>query len=323
MATKRTIRPDKSLTQILKKIPLFEGLSPTGIQKILGLCSPEAFAPEKQICTINAPSDRLHILLSGELAVITSDGLRVATISPITTIGEMGFITRHPCSATVEVTKPSNILVIQKNPFDQILRNDRDMLVAIYRNIIDILSTKLIKDNVRTRDYLLEKAQYESRLEDKSGRIDIALRLLVERGDMDLDEAQSCIDEEVIDKRPRILVVDDEEPVRRMLKEILGTFVVMEAGTGQEALELAQKQKPNLVITDIKMPKMDGIGLLHHLRDLYEDLPVLATSGIVDSDDIQDQLFDGFIAKPMDLQEIKRMVDESLMKAEASEQTDP
>ena len=189
------------------------------------------------------------------------------------------------------------------------------MLVSIHRNIIDILSTKLIKDNVRTRDYLLEKARYESRLEDQSSKIEIALRLLVERGNMELEEAKSCIDEEAIDNRPRILVVDDEEPLRRLLKEILGTFVVMEAGTGQEALEIAKKQKPNLVITDIKMPEMDGIALLQNLRDLYGDLPVLATSGIVDSAEIKDHSFNGFIAKPMDLQEIKRMVDESLVKA--------
>ena len=189
------------------------------------------------------------------------------------------------------------------------------MLVSIHRNIIDILSTKLIKDNVRTRDYLLEKARYESRLEDQSSKIEIALRLLVERGNMELEEAKSCIDEEAIDNRPRILVVDDEEPLRRLLKEILGTFVVMEAGTGQEALEIAKKQKPNLVITDIKMPEMDGIALLQNLRDLYGDLPVLATSGIVDSAEIKDHSFNGFIAKPMDLQEIKRMVDASLVKA--------
>ena len=315
MSPSNTARSDKSLAQVLKKIPLFKGLSPSGIQKILGLCSPQTIPPEHQICKVNSPSDQLHILLSGELAVITNDGIRVATISPVTTIGEMGFITRHPCSATVEATEPSNILVIQKGPFDQILRSDRDMIISIYRNIIDILSTKLIKDNVRTRDYLLEKARHESQLEDQTNKVDIALRLLVEKGSLELDEAKSLIDEEAIDKRPRILVVDDEEPLRGILKEILGTFVVMEAGTGQEALEIAQKQKPNLVITDIKMPEMDGIGLLQNLRDMYQDLPVLATSGIVDSSDIQDASFDGFIAKPMDLQEIRKMVDENLTRA--------
>jgi signal-transduction protein with cAMP-binding, CBS, and nucleotidyltransferase domain len=110
MPSANGVRIDKSFGEVLKKIPLFKGLSPSGIQKILGICSPQAYEPETQICKADSPSNRLYIILSGELAVITNDGLRVATISPITTIGEMGFITRHPCSATVEVTRPSNIL---------------------------------------------------------------------------------------------------------------------------------------------------------------------------------------------------------------------
>lgn len=78
----------------------------------------------------------------------------------------------------------------------------------------------------------------------------------------------------------KVLVVDDEKLVRKGI--VLGVdwlaldcMVVAEASNGLEGLEAAQKFNPDLIITDIKMPKMDGIEMLRHLREVYKDVHVI------------------------------------------------
>ena len=70
----------------------------------------------------------------------------------------------------------------------------------------------------------------------------------------------------------RVLMIDDEPLVRRgvvmgMDWAALGCEVVGEAQNGEEGLEMARRLKPNLIITDIRMPKMDGITMMNLLRE--------------------------------------------------------
>ena len=69
-----------------------------------------------------------------------------------------------------------------------------------------------------------------------------------------------------------ILTVDDSSTMRQMITFTLkgGDFDVLEAGDGVEALEVAQGKKLALIITDVNMPRMDGITLVHRLRALPE-----------------------------------------------------
>ncbi len=70
--------------------------------------------------------------------------------------------------------------------------------------------------------------------------------------------------------------------------------------------------KPDLVITDIKMPDMDGYTLLTKLREFHPNLPVLALSGYVQDSDIREYDFDGFVAKPIQADEFKNTVASAL-----------
>ena len=63
--------------------------------------------------------------------------------------------------------------------------------------------------------------------------------------------------------KPRVLVVDDDQGIRYTLREILESsgFAVDEAADGEEALERFAAARADLVITDLRMPKLDGMGL--------------------------------------------------------------
>tara|TARA_R110002072_G_scaffold80176_1_gene184473 strand:- start:109 stop:1275 length:1167 start_codon:yes stop_codon:yes gene_type:complete len=123
-----------------------------------------------------------------------------------------------------------------------------------------------------------------------------------------------------------ILVVDDDRPIRSTLREILEfeKFKVEEAENGEEALEKVKNQKFDLVLCDIKMPKMDGIEVLEKLQEMQHDLPVVMISGhgTIETavEAIKMGAFD-FIAKPLDLNRLLVTVRNALDKSELVQET--
>jgi excisionase family DNA binding protein len=81
--------------------------------------------------------------------------------------------------------------------------------------------------------------------------------------------------------RPRVLVVDDEPSIRDLLSKMLALvdYNVDVASDGQSALEHMRLGSYNLLITDLRMPGMDGISVIHAARRLQADLPVIIITG--------------------------------------------
>ena len=68
--------------------------------------------------------------------------------------------------------------------------------------------------------------------------------------------------------RAVILVVDDEEQIRDLIGEILGgEYTVLRAADGVEAIDILKRRRPDLIISDISMPNLDGLGLLRYLKE--------------------------------------------------------
>jgi len=109
-----------------------------------------------------------------------------------------------------------------------------------------------------------------------------------------------------------ILVVDDEPDMCWALEHILGKygFVTQKALSGQEALDLLQKQRFRLVFLDAKLPDVDGLELSRRMRALYPEISIVMVSGYFYRDDIIIQkalslgLIRGFISKPFLQEEI-------------------
>lgn len=116
-----------------------------------------------------------------------------------------------------------------------------------------------------------------------------------------------------------ILVVDDRWENRAVLSNLLQPlgFTILEAENGQEGLETLQNQAPNLVITDIAMPVMDGFAFLNHIRSTAElkDTKVIVSSASVSQLDQQMALSHGgddFLPKPVEVTALLNLLGENL-----------
>lgn len=104
----------------------------------------------------------------------------------------------------------------------------------------------------------------------------------------------------------KVLIVDDEKSIRRTLRDILEfeKYEVDEAADGMECLVKVQREKYDVIILDIKMPKMDGMEALERIQLLAPDVPVVMISGHANIDTAVEAVKKGafdFISKPPDL----------------------
>ena len=116
-----------------------------------------------------------------------------------------------------------------------------------------------------------------------------------------------------------ILIIDDEKSIRKTLREILEyeNYKVEEAGDGSEGLNLLKINQYDVVLLDIKMPKMDGMEALEKIRILYPDLPVIMVSGHGTLETAVEAVKKGaydYVAKPMDLNRLLITVRNALDK---------
>jgi response regulator RpfG family c-di-GMP phosphodiesterase len=106
-----------------------------------------------------------------------------------------------------------------------------------------------------------------------------------------------------------ILVVDDDQQVREVLHQIFlsGGFVCLTAGDGREGMAVFEAHRPPLVVTDLKMPGMDGVQLLAAVRAADPDAAVIVLTGAADVKTAIDSLKLGahdFIMKPVNVDEL-------------------
>jgi DNA-binding NarL/FixJ family response regulator len=83
-------------------------------------------------------------------------------------------------------------------------------------------------------------------------------------------------------EKTRVLLVDDESLVRRILKGILAAYedieVVGEAATGVEAISSVERLQPNVVVLDIRMPRMDGVAAAREIKSRYPHVKMIGLS---------------------------------------------
>ena len=125
----------------------------------------------------------------------------------------------------------------------------------------------------------------------------------------------------------KVLIVDDEEWIRMGLREqvdwsMLGLEITGEAQNGAVALELIEKGQPQIVITDIRMPKVDGLALMEKIHNSYPNILIIVISGYSEFEyarkAISFNAFD-YILKPIEESELERILIKAVQKLKENE----
>ena len=126
-------------------------------------------------------------------------------------------------------------------------------------------------------------------------------------------------------KSYRILIVDDEENVRRMLTTVfsLDGHQPIGAADGQQALELFKQQTPDIVLMDIRMPKVSGLEALQVMRQTRQETPVILMTAYAAVETAVEALrlgaFD-YVIKPFDLDELKIIISRAMQLQEMKQE---
>src|SRR5215212_6204882 len=114
-----------------------------------------------------------------------------------------------------------------------------------------------------------------------------------------------------------ILVVDDEQGMRQLLTLVFGRagHKVRAAENGRRAMELLREQAADLIVSDVRMPDMDGIALLREARSIYPGVAVVMMTAFATVETAREAFklgADDFIQKPFDVDELKLIVEKAL-----------
>ena len=114
---------------------------------------------------------------------------------------------------------------------------------------------------------------------------------------------------------PLVLIVDDNEQNAKLAREVLRAsgLRTIEAGNGTEALAVATRALPDVILMDIRLPDMDGTVVARRLKDdpRTARIPVLAVTSLVlqgDGEWLLDAGFDGYLEKPISVREFPAQV---------------
>ena len=108
----------------------------------------------------------------------------------------------------------------------------------------------------------------------------------------------------------KVLVVDDEDSIRRLVCNLLSKkYVVIEAKEGEQAVSMAVSKKPDLILMDILMPKMDGYTACHRLKSnpATKAIPIVMLTGLgfeLNRELAKQMGVDGYLTKPFSAQQL-------------------
>lgn len=145
---------------LIERVPIFADLTREDRDRVLARCTKMILEKGEPLCTQGGESSAMFILLIGKLAVRIRKSATIATIAPVTSIGEMGVFTGEPRSATVEAMEKSALLRLSAADLNTLIEEHPLIGVRIMRRVIRTLAERVNTDNVRIREfqnYLIER----------------------------------------------------------------------------------------------------------------------------------------------------------------------
>lgn len=110
-----------------------------------------------------------------------------------------------------------------------------------------------------------------------------------------------------------LLYVEDDEDIRSELVEVLELYIgeLFVAQDGEEGLELFKKYKPDIVVSDIQMSRMDGLEMCEHIRKIDSDVPIIITTAFNDPSFLMRSIdigVDKYITKPISITKLEEVL---------------
>jgi len=120
-------------------------------------------------------------------------------------------------------------------------------------------------------------------------------------------------------EKEKVLIIDDEEYILNLSRDILtkSRYIVRTAHNGNEGIKLFEKEPFDLILTDIKMPKIDGLDVIRHVRTVNKEIPIIVITGHGTLDVAINSLrlgAQGFILKPFTPAELRASIADALEK---------
>ena len=120
------------------------------------------------------------------------------------------------------------------------------------------------------------------------------------------------------EKDPRdrtVLIVEDDEDARYLMRlelEHLG-YLIVEAENGEQAVEVAEREQPDIILMDLSLPRMDGIAATQKIRatDGFNGVPVIAVTAHQETDFREEAKaagFDAYVTKPIDMNWLSELI---------------
>ncbi|WP_458124858.1 response regulator [Paenibacillus sp. Z3-2] len=121
----------------------------------------------------------------------------------------------------------------------------------------------------------------------------------------------------------KVLIVDDQNGIRILLMEVFGSegYNTFQAPNGKIALEIVNNDKPDLVLLDMKIPGMDGLEILKHIKEIDPDIKVIMMTAYGELDMIKEATDLGALmhfTKPFDIDEMRVAVNMQLRNGAAN-----
>ena len=116
-----------------------------------------------------------------------------------------------------------------------------------------------------------------------------------------------------------LLYAEDEEGIRKNIADSLSYYVkeVIEASNGAEAFELYEQKKPDIILSDINMPLLNGIDMVKQIRGIKDDVPVIFATAHSDSEFLIEAIkvrAENYVVKPLDIKKLLLFIQEIALK---------
>ncbi len=112
-----------------------------------------------------------------------------------------------------------------------------------------------------------------------------------------------------------ILIVDDEQVMREFLADVLEDYDIAKASDGDEAIQMLKNKEYDLIITDMKMPRVSGEEVVKYVKEHHPKTRIIVISGYSSLSSVSSTLgygVDAFLSKPFTIKQIRAEVDKSL-----------